>query len=81
MDGSEHLVHSMGGTMPTTAALRVSSAVERQRDEPGAADMLSHFAAVASAERDNPGRGMLWGLFLGSGLWVGIFALAFWLLR
>ena len=48
---------------------------EPQKGEQRAADALSHFAEEASAERANPGRGILWGLFLGGGLWMGIFEL------
>ena len=55
--------------------------MEPQQGEPGVADMLSRFAGEASAERVNPGRGVLWGLFLGGGLWIGIFVLASLLLR
>jgi hypothetical protein len=37
--------------------------------------MLQYFAEKASAERLNPGRGILVGLLLAGALWIGIFAL------
>jgi hypothetical protein len=48
--------------------------------EQGAADMLPYFAEVASTERVNLRRGVLWGLFLGFCLWIGIFGV-FWLVK
>jgi hypothetical protein len=61
--------------MATATTLRVALGTEPQKGEQRAADALSHFAEEASAERANPGRGILWGLFLGGGLWMGIFEL------
>jgi hypothetical protein len=61
--------------MATATTLRAALGEEAQKGEQGAADMLSYFAEEASAERVNAGRGMLWGLFLGGGLWIGVFAL------
>lgn len=39
-------------------------------------DTLSYFVDEESAENIHTGRTAFWGLILGGGLWVGIFALA-----
>jgi hypothetical protein len=64
--------------MATATTMTFAPSAEPQKGEPGATDMLSCFALEASAERIKPGQGVLWGLFLGGGLWIGIFALIFW---
>lgn len=63
--------------MATATTLTAAPRLESQKGAPATADMLDSFAIEASAERVNPGRGLLWGLFLSGGLWVGIFALVF----
>jgi hypothetical protein len=62
--------------MATATIVTLVTAFEPQTGEPGVDDRLSYFADEASAERVNPGRGALWGLVLGGGLWIGIFAVA-----
>ena len=61
--------------MTSTTTLNAALGAKPQKGEQGAVDMRPYFAEEASTERVNPGRGILWGLFLGGGLWVGIFAL------
>lgn len=51
----------------TTSNLLTARAIEQ-----GAVDMLPYFAEEASNERVNLRRGVLWGLFLGFCLWMGI---------
>jgi len=63
--------------MPTVATLKVALGAESKVGEQGVADALSYFAEEASAQRTNPGRGILWGIFLAGGLWVGMFAIVF----
>jgi len=61
--------------MRTSAKPRVAPGTEPQKGESGSPDMLPYFAEKASAERVNPGRGVLLGLLLAGALWIAIFAL------
>jgi hypothetical protein len=63
--------------MSTATTLRTAPGSETDKTEQGAAGMLPYFAEKASAERLNPGRGILWGILLAGGLWIGIVALYF----
>ena len=74
MDRSPKEVMMPVSTMRTKAKLKVAQEVEPQRGQADAADMLPYFAEKASAERVNPGRGVLLGLLLAGALWVAIFA-------
>ena len=64
-------------TMSTAPTPRTALRREPDKGEQGAAGMLPYFAEKASAERVNPGRGILWGVLLAGGLWIGIVALYF----
>jgi hypothetical protein len=61
--------------MRTAGNPKVPPRTESQKGESGSAGMLQYFAEKASAERLNPGRGILVGLLLAGALWIGIFAL------
>ena len=71
----------MTSTMPTTTFPGVEPAVEPEKGEAILESRLPYFADQASAERVNPGRGVLLGLLLGGGMWIGIFTLVSFLKR
>ena len=75
IDGRAKTAYYNVSTMRTEAKARVAPRAEPQKGESGSADMLPYFAEKASAERVNPGRGVLVGLLLAGALWIGIFAL------
>jgi hypothetical protein len=66
--------------MSSAPKLRTAPGAKPDKTEQGA-EMLRYFAEEASVGRVNPARGVLWGVLLAGGLWMGIFALYFLLNR
>jgi hypothetical protein len=82
MDGSESLAQYVFSTMSAASASRVFPVAESRLDAlPDSEEVLSDLMYQSSAECDSLGQGMLWGLLLGGGLWIGIAVLVLRLLR